>query len=416
MSEAKKNKKRRYLIIAAVGLIVILALAKTCKKDNAIYVETQNPQRKTIVESIPANGKIQPVTEVKISPDVSGEIIELNIKEGDVVKKGDLVIKIKQDIYQSALEQAQAGLNSIRANYKQQEAQTLKTKQNYERNKQLYELKTISKSEWEAAEAEWAVAQQQLQAARFNISSAEAQVKEARENLSKTTIYAPMDGVVSVLSVELGERVVGTTQMAGTEMFRIANFDAMEVLVNVNENDIIRLNVGDSADITVDAYLDRKFKGYVTEVANSSSTSTTSQATTFEVKIRIAKESYQDLLEQTQIPFRPGMSASVQIETSVAQNAITIPLASITTRKEVLGENATQGVFIYDSETQTVKCSPIKTGIQDISDIEIIEGVNESDLIVISPFNAISKLLNNGTKVKTKKNTPVKVEKSKDEK
>lgn len=400
MNAQKKGNKKKYLIIAAAALIVILIGAKMCKKDTATLVDVQSPVRKTIVETIPANGKIQPVTEVKISPDVSGEIIELNIKEGDIVKKGDLILKIKQDIYQSALEQSQAGLNAVRAAYKQQEAQTLKTKQNYERNKQLYELKTISKSEWEAAEADWAVAQQQLQAAKFNISSAEAQVKEARENLSKTTVYAPMDGVVSKLSVEIGERVVGTTQMAGTEMFRVANFDAMEVLVNVNENDIIRLSVGDSAEISVDAYTNRKFKGYVTEVANSSTSTTTAEATTFEVKIRIDKDSYSDLLEKTSIPFRPGMSASVQIQTAVAQNVITVPLSAVTTRKDVLPQGASQGVFTYDKSSQSVTCVGIVTGIQDISDIHVIEGVSDTSMVVVSPFNAISKSLSNGSKVK----------------
>lgn len=400
MNAQKKGNKKKYLIIAAAALIVILIGAKMCKKDTATLVDVQSPVRKTIVETIPANGKIQPVTEVKISPDVSGEIIELNIKEGDIVKKGDLILKIKQDIYQSALEQSQAGLNAVRAAYKQQEAQTLKTKQNYERNKQLYELKTISKSEWEAAEADWAVAQQQLQAAKFNISSAEAQVKEARENLSKTTVYAPMDGVVSKLSVEIGERVVGTTQMAGTEMFRVANFDAMEVLVNVNENDIIRLSVGDSAEISVDAYTNRKFKGYVTEVANSSTSTTTAEATTFEVKIRIDKDSYSDLLEKTSIPFRPGMSASVQIQTAVAQNVITVPLSAVTTRKDVLPQGASQGVFTYDKSSQSVTCVGIVTGIQDISDIHVLEGVSDTTMVVVSPFNAISKSLSNGSKVK----------------
>lgn len=400
MNAQKKGNKKKYLIIAAVGIIAVLLIAKMCKKEHATVVEVQNPVRKTIVETIPANGKIQPVTEVKISPDVSGEIIELNIKEGDIVKKGDLILKIKQDIYQSALEQSQAGLNSVRAAYKQQEAQTLKVKQSYERNKQLYELKTISKSEWEASEAEWAVAQQQLQAAKFNISSAEAQVKEARENLSKTTVYAPMDGVVSKLSVEIGERVVGTTQMAGTEMFRVANFDAMEVLVNVNENDIIRLSIGDSAEISVDAYTNRKFKGYVTEVANSSTSTTTTEATTFEVKIRITKDSYADLLDKTTMPFRPGMSASVQIQTAVAQNVITVPLSAVTTRKEVLPQGAMQGVFTYNSSSQTVTCVGIETGIQDITDIQILEGVSDTTQVVVSPFNAISKTLSNGTKVK----------------
>lgn len=403
-NKPKKNNKKRLLLILAAAIVLILLLGKMCKKDTTIQVHVQNPIRKSIVETIPANGKIQPVTEVKISPDVSGEIVELRVKEGDIVKKGDLVIKIKQDIYLSALEHAQAGLNSVKAAYKQQEAQTLRIKQNYERNKQLYELKTISKSEWEAASAEWKVAQEQLVAAKYNISSAEASVKEAQENLGKTTIYAPMDGIVSKLSVELGERVVGTTQMAGTEMFRVANMDAMEVLVNVNENDIIRLNVGDKAKITVDAYYDRTFEGEVTEVANSSSaTATADVATTFEVKVRIDKGSYDDLTKENAIPFRPGMSASVQIETSTADNALTIPLTAITTRKDLLKDGDNQGAFVYNPTTQTVSVVGLKTGLQDITDIQIKEGLTDSSLVVVSPFSAISKTLTNGATVKIQK-------------
>ncbi len=403
MSNKQKSNKKKIRIFAIVGAVIILLIAvKKCGSDNSVYVNVQKPERKTIVESIPANGKIQPVTEVKISPDVSGEIVELCVKEGDAVTKGQLIIKIKQDIYLSAVEQALASLNSIKANYKQQEAQTARIKQNFERNKLLYELKTISKAEYEVASTEWEVAQEQLSAAKFNISSAEARVKEARENLSKTTIYAPMDGIVSKLSVELGERVVGTSQMAGTEMLRIANFDAMEVLVDVNENDIIRLKVGDSAEISVDAYMDRKFMGYVTEVANSSksSTATTSQATTFEVNIRLDPKSYSDLFSENPRPFRPGMSASVQIKTSVAENVLVLPLAAIVTKKELLGDSGlSQAVFTYNSETKTVTAVPVKIGLQDISDIEIKEGITDSTLVVSGPVQTI-KSLNNNTEVK----------------
>src|SRR5574344_1323566 len=433
------NKRKIYWILASILLIVILVVVKKCGGSGETSVNVQQPERRSIIESIPANGKIQPVTEVKISPDVSGEIIELNVKEGDRVKKGDLIIKIKQDIYLSAVDQAQAGLNATRAAYEQQKAQVAKSTQNYERNKKLYDMRTISTSDFEAATSEYKVALQQLKAAKFNIQSSEAQLKEARENLIKTTIYAPMDGIVSKLEVEKGERVVGTSQMAGTEMLRIANFEQMEVVVDVNENDIIRLQKGDTSEISVDAYPDRKFKGIVTEVANSSKNSGTvtssSTATTFEVKIIILPESYQDLLAQNPTPFRPGMSASVQIQTSRKDNVLTLPLQALTTRNDISmaaaspskktkgGKNAsgskvaataniaptptsgdvTQWVFVYNKKSGTVSARAVKTGLQDLNSIEITEGVSDTTQVVTGPFGAISKSLNNGTKVKVSK-------------
>ncbi|MCI1720337.1 MAG: efflux RND transporter periplasmic adaptor subunit [Bacteroidales bacterium] len=409
------NKKKIYWILAAVLLIVILVVVKKCNSGGAIAVNVQQPVRRDIVESIPANGKIQPVTEVKISPDVSGEIIELNVKEGDRVKKGDLIIKIKQDNYLSSVDQAQASLNATRAAYEQQKAQVAKSTQNYERNKKLYAMRTISTSDYEAATSEYKVALQQLNAAKYNIQSAEAQLKEARENLIKTTIYAPMDGIVSKLEVEKGERVVGTSQMAGTEMLRIANFDQMEVVVDVNENDIIRLQKGDTSEISVDAYPDRKFKGVVTEVANSSKNSgtatTTETATNFAVKVVILPESYQDLLAQNPTPFRPGMSASVQIQTSRKSKVLTLPLQAITTRKDIVGKSIAkdsttdviQRVFVYNKKTGTVSARVVKTGIQDLNSIEITDGISDTTQVVIGPFSAISKGLNNGTKVKVSK-------------
>jgi len=405
----KKKSGKIWWILSAVLIVVLMIAAKKCGKEKGIFVTVSSPERKTIVETIPANGKIQPVTEVKISPDVSGEIVELHVKEGDVVKKGDLLIKIKQDIYLSAVDQAMASLNAVKSSYKQQQAQTLKSKQNYDRAVKLYELKTISKAEYEGACADWDVAQQMLDGARYNISSAEARLKEAKENLLKTTIYSPMDGVVSKLSVELGERVVGTSQMAGTEMLRVANFDQMEVLVDVNENDIIRLNASDSAQISVDAYPGRKFDGVVTEVANSSKNSASAsldQATTFEVKVRILPQSYADLRSEGTNPFRPGMSASVQINTCKMENVLTLPISAITTRsdlqKDATGESK-QFVFLYDKKSQSVKTATIKTGIQDLSNIEITEGLSDSSTVVTGPFTAISKTLREGTKVKISK-------------
>jgi HlyD family secretion protein len=398
-----KKKKSIWWIAAAVLIVILMIASKTCKKDTTPVVETSKVERMTITETIPANGKIQPVTEVKISPDVSGEIVELHVKEGDQVRKGDLIIKIKQDIYLSAVDQAMASVNSARASYKQQQAQTLRAKQNYDRYAKLYELRTVSKAEYEAACAEWDVAQQQLDGAKYNISSAEARLKEARENLVKTTIYSPMDGIISKLSVELGERVVGTSQMAGTEMFRVADFSQMEVLVDVNENDIIRLNPGDSAQITVDAYTDRTFYGVVTEVANSSKTSATAgldQATTFEVKVRISPESYIDLLAENSAPFRPGMSASVQIQTSKAENVLALPVSAVTSRSD-LGESGKAFVFTYSAKDQTVHPVAVKTGLQDMTHVQITDGLSDTSVVVTGPFAAISKTLKDGSKVKT---------------
>lgn len=436
VSAENSNKKKIYWILAAVLLIVILVVVKKCGGNGEISVNVQQPERKSIIESIPANGKIQPVTEVKISPDVSGEIIELNVKEGDRVKKGDLIIKIKQDNYLSAVDQAQASLNATRAAYEQQKAQVAKSTQNYERNKKLYDMRTISTSDYEAATSEYKVALQQLKASQFNIQSAEAQLKEARENLIKTTIYAPMDGIVSKLEVEKGERVVGTSQMAGTEMLRIANFDQMEVVVDVNENDIIRLQKGDTSEISVDAYPDRKFTGVVTEVANSSknsgTTATSETATNFAVKVVILPDSYKDLLANNSTPFRPGMSASVQIRTSRKDNVLTLPLQAITTRNDISGGSLGSGkkggvkrsgasrksadnsdadmageilqrVFVYNKKSGTVSARIVKTGIQDLNSIEITEGLSDTTQVVIGPFSAISKGLNNGTKVKVSK-------------
>ena len=400
---AKKKKKSIWWIAAAALIVILMIASKMCKQDKTPVVDTSKVERMTITETIPANGKIQPVTEVKISPDVSGEIVELHVKEGDRVKKGDLIIKIKQDIYLSAVDQAMASVNAARASYKQQQAQNLRAKQNYDRYAKLYELRTVSKAEYEAASAEWDVAQQQLDGAKYNISSAEARLKEARENLVKTTIYSPMDGIISKLSVELGERVVGTSQMAGTEMFRVADFSQMEVLVDVNENDIIRLNAGDSAKITVDAYTDRTFYGVVTEVANSSKSSTTAsldQATTFEVKVRISPESYIDLLSENSSPFRPGMSASVQIQTSRAENVLALPVSAITSRSD-LGESGKAFVFTYSAKDQTVHPVAIKTGLQDMTHVQITDGLSDTSVIVTGPFAAISKTLKDGMKVKT---------------
>ncbi|MDR0738387.1 MAG: efflux RND transporter periplasmic adaptor subunit [Prevotellaceae bacterium] len=416
---AKKKRKLVWIIIGSILLLIILLMAIP-SREVSIMVETAKPVRKTIVEAIPANGKVQPVVEVKISPDVSGEIVELNIEEGDYVHKGQLLLKIKQDYYLSGRDRAEAQLNSVKAQLAQAEAHFLQVGLSYKRNKQLYLQKTISVSDFETAEAEYNSTRSQVEAAQFNVKSAEAALKEAQENLIKTTIYAPMSGTVSKLSVEIGERVVGTTQMAGTEMLRIANLDEMEVLVQVNENDIVRVSLHDTTTIEVDAYRNKKFKGIVTQVANSAITTGTSadQVTNFEVKVFILPESYADLKATTDYVFRPGMSAAVSIETDTRPNALCIPIQSVTTRTDIKADKDTtatdstavapevnvneikEQVFVVrDGKVKAVK---VTTGIQDYSHIEILDGLADDDEVVTGPYSAISKTLNNDSPVQTK--------------
>ena len=294
-------------------------------------------------------------------------------------------------------DRAEASLNSTRAQYRQQKASFDQAEQNYNRNLDLYEKRAISLQEFEASTAEYEMASEQLKAAEFNIESATASLREAEENLTKTVIYSPIDGIISSLSVEKGERVVGTSQMAGTEMLRIADFNMMEVLVDVNENDIIRITKGDTADIDVDAYPGRTFKGVVTQIANSAknltaTTSALTDVTNFEVRIRLLPESYADLLENDPIPFRPGMSASVEINTDRQDNALTVPLQAVTSE---------ECIFTYDPSTATVKSVKVSTGIQSIEDIQITGGLNNTDSlwIVTGPYSTVNRVLEDGMKV-----------------
>jgi len=405
-----KKKRVRWIIIVAILFVAILLYFGSKSEKGLISVTTEKISRRDIVEMIPANGKIKPVVEVKISPDVSGEIVELNFKEGDPIKKGDLIIKIKQDVYISMRDRAEASLNSVKAQLTQQEAQFVQTEQSYNRNKALYAQKVISDSEYEASLAQYYVAQEQIKAAEFNVKSSLAALKEAEENLTKTTIYAPMDGIVSKMSVEKGERVVGTSQMAGTEMLRIANLDDMEVLVDVNENDIVRISQGDTTSIEVDAYPNRKFTGIVTQIANSAKNigSALDQVTNFEVKVYILPESYSDIIGNGKIPFRPGMSASVSIQTAKRQNTLSIPLQAITTRTDLIPDSLRTQMRTNESKEQvfvvkpdnTVEVRTISTGIQDLLNIEVLTGISEEEEIVIGPFSAISKTLKEGSKIK----------------
>jgi HlyD family secretion protein len=441
----KKNKPLKYLLIA-VGILLLIVLigrpAGWIGGPEKKSVSIEKVQRRSVVETVSASGKIQPEVEVKISPDVSGEIVELNVKEGDHVTKGQVLVKILPDIYQSNVERAVAALNSSRAGYQSAQARLVqarsqyeKSKADYARNKKLYADKLISTAEFESvesafhvAEAEVDAAEEGVKSANYNIQSAQASLKESQDNLKKTTISAPVDGTIAKLSKEKGERVVGTNMMEGTEIMRLANLNEMEVSVDVNENDIMRVSVGDSADIEVDAYLGKKFKGIVTEVANSANTSGTSvdQVTNFTVKVRILRDSYEALTKEygNRSVFNPGMSATTEIHTKSVFNVLTIPIQCVTTRdttsKKTGGdtegddqreesdnvvvkqevkqkkEEKKQIECVFTVENGKARLVPVTVGIQDNSYIEIKQGVKEGQEIITAPYSAISKFLKDG--------------------
>jgi len=325
----KKKNTLKYLLGVVVILIVLVVIGKKAGwfgKPETIEVSVEKPLKRTITESITANGKIQPEVEVKISPEVSGEIIELNIKEGDHVEKGVVLCRIKPDTYLSYKERAIAAVNSSKARLTQSQSQLAQSELAFNRSKQLYSQKAISESDFETAKTSYDVAKSTVNGALYDVESSQASLKEAEESLRKTTIYAPMSGTISKLNIELGERVVGTAQFTGTEILRIADLGRMETRVDVNENDIVRVKMNDTALIEVDAYLDRKFKGIVTQIANSASVqgASTDQVTSFEVRILLLETSYIDLLNgKNSSPFRPGMSTTVDIRTQTKLNILT---------------------------------------------------------------------------------------------
>ena len=410
----KSNKILKYLLPVVIVLIIFAIVGKKAGwfgKALTLKVAVENVEKRTIVETITANGKIQPEKEVKISPDVSGEIVELTIKEGDHVEKGQLLLIIKPDTYISQKDRSLAAISSTRARLAQSEAQFTQADLAFKRSKQLYDEQTISKSDFEQAEATYTVGKSEVDAAKFAVISAEASVKEANENLIKTSIYAPMSGTVSMLLVELGERVAGTNLMAGTELLRVADLSRMEAQVQVNENDIPRVKLGDTALIEVDAYLDQKFKGIVTEIANSAKTTGVSadQVTNFDVKILVVPKSYQKLVDAgDKNPFRPGMSATVDIRTQSKSDIITVPIQSVTTRTDTtkVANTASQKdvrtiIFVTDGKYALAK--DVKTGIQDNSYIEILSGAAVNDRVISAHFSAISKKLSDSTLIEVVK-------------
>jgi len=421
-----KNKKLLIILGSCIiAVIIFILLAKSrgwIGGEDAIIVELSDVKRGKIVELVTASGSIQPEVEVNISPEVPGEIIELNIMEGDSVKEGDLLVQIRPDNYINALERAKATYNQQLANYSsaksslaRAEAQFLKTELEYNRQKKLYDQKVISDSDYEVALTNYKISVQDLEsskqsvkASQYVVKSASASVDDAEENLSKTSILAPMNGTVSKLSVELGERVVGTSQMAGTELLRVADLNKMEVKVDVNENDIVRVSLGDEVDIDVDSYmnLDKRFKGIVTEIASTANPKPSADAVTeFEVKIRILNESFLDLQKDgITNPFKPGMTASVEIITQVKNDILIVPISSVTTRnkKDSLGKELIKQIIFIQNDDK-VKEIEVETGISDFENIEILSILNESNKIVSGPYIAISKELKDGSKIELKK-------------
>ncbi len=384
--------KRKVKIILSIIVAVILILIFS-KDDQKLFVESSLVERTDIREIVSASGKIQPEIEIKISPDVSGEIVALPVLEGDKVSQGDLLVKIKPDIYKSILQRSQATLNTAKADLLRTKAQLVEHESNYYRNTKLYDIGAISLAEFERIESLYKVAKINVESSQYAVISAEASLQEAEENLQKTAIYAPVNGTISKLNVELGERVVGTGQMTGTEILRLANLEDMEVVVEVNENDIARVNINDTVQIEIDAFLGKSFQGTVSEIANSANISgvTADQVTNFQVKIRV--------LNQENL--RPGMTATVDIETKRANNIIAIPIQAVTIRADT--ENLSsqiECVFLY-KEGEAV-LSKVETGIQDVNNIEIISGIKEGDEVILGPYNLVSKVLENKTKVSRK--------------
>jgi HlyD family secretion protein len=450
------NKTVKWILIILGILVVVLIVGKMIagKGDDGIKVSTEKATKRMIIETVNATGKVYPEIEVKISPDISGEITELNVLEGDSVKKGQVLARIYADIYATQRDQAAAAVNqqqAMTANSQSQmdalKATMDQAERTYNRQKQLLEDKVISKAEFEQAESGYLSAKANYNAAiesikgnKASIISAQANLSRANKDLSRTTLIAPMNGVISSLSVKKGERVAGNSFALGTEMMRVADMTVMEVRVNVGENDIVKVNIGDSADVEVDAYNNRKFKGIVTQIAASTATSasglastTSNDVTNYEVRIRLDAGSYSDLIDPNKskkFVFRPGMNASADIKTKRHNDVLSVPINSVSARvkgsdkniedkkKEdkknkpnddqdnqdnnnatVNNDELEEVVFVLQKDGK-VKKTIVKTGIQDINYIEILNGLNAGDEIVTGPYNAVSKTLKDGNKVK----------------
>lgn len=444
------SKKVKWILFGLLGVIVILVVYKMVagKEDVGTKVSTEKAAKRTITETVNASGKIYPEIEVKISPDISGEVVELNVEEGDSVKKGQVLARIFADIYAlqrdeaaSRVNQSQATVANSQASLEALRANLDLAKQNYDRNKKLFDDRVISRAELEnyettyrSAQANYNAATQNIKGLQAGVQTAQTGLSSANKNLGRTTLVAPMSGVISSLAIKKGERVAGNSFSIGTEMMRVADMSVLEVRVDVGENDVVKVNLGDSADVEVDAYNNRKFKGVVTQIASSTKGGAQSLASTdvtqYEVRIRLDRESYKDLVDPSRpkkFPFRPGMNASADIKTKRHENVLSVPINAVTTRvigsdktiadkkkeeqkkQEAAGEKEENAIVASDELEEIVfvvqkdgkvKKLVVKSDIQDINYIEIRSGLNEGDEVVTGPFNAINKTLKNGTAVK----------------
>ena len=442
-------KKKIFWIILGLVIVIIalvgLKSAGVLGKEEGLKVATEKVVARTIIETVNASGKVFPEVEVKVSPDISGEIVDLQVEEGDTVRQGQIVAKIYADIYSTQRNQAaaevdrqQAMLANNRAQLTSLQSSLELAKRTYDRQKQLLADKVISNAEFEQAENSYRTAQANYNSAQENIRSAQAAIQSSQANLerankdlSRTAVLAPMNGVVSLLNVKAGERVVGSNMMAGTEMMRIADMSVIEVQVDVSENDIPKVTLNDSALVEVEAYTGRKFKGIVSKIASSSTstgsaTGAANDVTNYKVHIRLLRDSYKDLIDPKRprsFPFRPGMNASADIQTNTKENVLAAGINAVTTRepgtdkvvtakkdekqqegiqeetKKTLSTALDEVVFVLQPDG-TVKRVKVKTGVQDINHIEITEGLKGGEEVVVAPYNVVSKQLKDGMKVK----------------
>src|SRR6266850_2287257 len=431
-AKKQRARRKRQIIIGVVGFLLLWLIVSIMlsKREKPIPVTTEKAVRRTILQTVSATGKVQPETEVKISPEVAGEIIELPVEDGMQVKKGDLLVKIKPDSYKALLEQQEAAISTAKATNLQQKATMMKTEHDLKRAEDLFNKKLISEQEYNAAQAAYDVAENTYESSLHEIERAEASSSQARDQLSKTTIYSPLDGTITILNSKLGERLVATNQFAGTEVMRVADLTHMQAIVDVNENDVVNVKLGDKANIKIDAYGDRKFKGIVQQIANTGKTTgtgTQEEVTNFEVKIDVDREN--TLL-------RPGLSCTADIETNLVKDAVAVPMQSVTIRtgetdlspeeiekqkqkaaardkgdssaevtserqekqtKKEEREKLTKVVFLKkDNKASMVK---VTTGIADDSYIEIKSGINPGDEVISGSYSAISRKLKDGAKV-----------------
>ncbi|HLP15884.1 MAG TPA: efflux RND transporter periplasmic adaptor subunit [Bacteroidota bacterium] len=405
--KAKKNKRKIFIFsgIGAVVVVLILVVVLGSKKETVITVQTEKASKRSITQIVTASGKIQPETMVKINAEVSGEITQLPVKEGDRVKKGDLLVRIKPDQYQAQVDRAQAGLASAKSNLSMSEANLEKSNSEYKRAQELFGKKLLSDQDFIAAKTSYQAAKSQYESAQAGVAQANASLRDAKESLFKTTIYAPMDGTISQLNSELGERVSGSSFTQGTEIMTVADLAMMEARVDVGENDVVLIHIGDTARVTVDAYSDKKLKGIVYEIANTAKTKGLGQqdeVTNFVVKIRVLDKD---------VALRPGMSMSSDIETMTKRNALSVPIQSVTTRvpkqkegekKDTLQQKSmdkpVEVVFTVDGGK--AKTLAVKRGINDDAYVEITSGVNENTEIISGSYKAINRDLEDGASIK----------------